>query len=113
MFKKKSDICLDVVDQRGWTVTHHVVCPLDYGSFDNVHMLKLLCDAGAPQDNKDRTGATPLDLALNNGVMKLSKALQKLTGKLSASTWVCHLLFDIRNSVHKPILIILKFLMFY
>ena len=72
---------MKATDQLGWTVTHHLVCPLEYGTYDNVQLLKLLIDAGAPLDYRDNSGFSPLDHSLIRAAPKLAKALQKLAGK--------------------------------
>ncbi|XP_064623807.1 poly [ADP-ribose] polymerase tankyrase-like [Lineus longissimus] len=77
-FPKKSDVDLTVQDDQAWTVIHHLASPLEVGSYDNLEMLKILVDNGAPLTEKDRAGLTALDCALNNGATKLSKGIQKL-----------------------------------
>ena len=77
---------LTAKDQQGWSLVHHVVAPIEEASYDNVAMLKLLSDAGAPLSEKDMTGLTPLDYALRQNAPELAKALQKL---LKKSHWVC------------------------
>ncbi|XP_074658150.1 poly [ADP-ribose] polymerase tankyrase-like [Tubulanus polymorphus] len=79
-FTKKSKVDLNVQDKQGWTVIHHLVCPLDDGTYDNVELLKLLVENGAVMNTKDRNGLTPLDYALIKGASNLAKGLQKLAG---------------------------------
>ena len=86
-FTKQSDVSVMESDQQGWTVIHHLVSPIEYGTYDNVHLLKILVDAGAPLQQKDNAGLTPLDYALLRGATQLAKAMQKLLGK-DKKTWV-------------------------
>ena len=61
-----------------------------FGSYENVRVLKMLVDAGAPLQLADKNGKTCLHLALANGLTTLAKAIQKLIGK-QPKTWVTNL----------------------
>ncbi|XP_066280586.1 poly [ADP-ribose] polymerase tankyrase-like isoform X1 [Branchiostoma lanceolatum] len=71
---------LGAMDNKGWTVVHHLVQPMEYGSYENVEILELLHKEGAPLDVKDKAGKTPLDYALGLGYMKLAEAINRLLG---------------------------------
>lgn len=86
-YKRVSAVQMNVKDDDGLTLVHHLVIPLKVGTFDNVAILKLLHDAGAPIADKDNTGLTPLDYALNHNAPTLAKALQKLMG-IPLAKWV-------------------------
>ncbi len=89
---------VDARDQQGWCAVHHLVCPLEYGTYDNVRLLALLAGAGATITAADSAGLTPLDYAFIRGAPALVKAIQKLMGRPKAdwvsahaafSTWLC------------------------
>ena len=65
-FKKVSNVNLNTVDKNGWTVIHHAVCPLSFGTFDNDELVFILGKAGAKLNVKNKKGETPLDLAVKN-----------------------------------------------
>jgi hypothetical protein len=44
-------------------LVHALVRPIEYGSFENMELLKMLINAGAPAGENNTTGKTPLDLA--------------------------------------------------
>ncbi|WAR19580.1 TNKS1-like protein [Mya arenaria] len=75
---KTSPVNLAAVDNAGRNVVHHLVCPMDYGTFECEDHLYMLARAGAPLDIKDAAGDTPLQLALKNGAPRLVKRLQSL-----------------------------------
>ena len=78
--EKTSDVNLNAADSQGWTVIHHLVSPLEYGTFDNEELLYVLFKAGASLNEKDAAGLTPLNRALICGAVKLSQMLQRLQG---------------------------------
>ena len=88
-FEKKTNLDLRARDSQGWSVIHHLVSPLEYGTYDNVGLLKILYDSGAPIRTTDNAGLTPLDYSLIRGAPNLSEALQKLNG-VDKKTWVCY-----------------------
>ena len=66
-----------IVDKEGRTIVHHIVCPLDFGSYENVDMLEFL----APKANfnaEDKKGVTPLGYASQQQSGKLSAVLTKM-----------------------------------
>ena len=69
---------MNATDTQGWTAIHHLVAPLEFGTFDEVDMLNILVGAGADHDKKDNAGLTPLDHALIKGASKLAAELQNL-----------------------------------
>ncbi|XP_078592750.1 poly [ADP-ribose] polymerase tankyrase-like isoform X2 [Branchiostoma floridae x Branchiostoma japonicum] len=79
---------LGAMDNKGWTVVHHLVQPMEYGSYENVEILELLHKEGAPLAVKDKAGKTPLDYAHALGYMKLTEALNRLLGTTSIMTRV-------------------------
>jgi hypothetical protein len=44
---------VNAADSQGWTAVHHLVCPLDYGTFDNEEMLFVLAKVAADIQKKD------------------------------------------------------------
>ena len=76
-FKKTSNIKLNATDHSGWTAIHYLVEPLEYGTYDNVHILKVLAENGANIEAKLPNGSTPLTMALD-GAPKLAAGLQRL-----------------------------------
>ena len=76
--EKTSDVNLDAADLQGWTVIHHLVSPLEYGTFDNEELLYVLYKVGASLNEKDAAGLTPLNRALICGAVKLAQMLQRL-----------------------------------
>ncbi|CAD8139697.1 unnamed protein product [Paramecium pentaurelia] len=57
------NIQLSLRDQDGKTPIHHVVLPLDFGSYENLEMLKILMKI-FDYNLTDNNGLTPLDYAL-------------------------------------------------
>ncbi|XP_052057851.1 poly [ADP-ribose] polymerase tankyrase-like isoform X2 [Mytilus californianus] len=78
--EKTSDVRLNATDSQGWTAVHHLVCPLDYGTFDNEEILFVLAKVGADIQTKDNAGLSPLDHALIRGATQLARRLQILSG---------------------------------
>lgn len=78
--EKTSSVKLNAMDSQGWTAVHHLVCPLDYGTFDNEEILYVLAKVGADIQTKDNAGLSPLDHALIRGATQLARRLQMLSG---------------------------------
>lgn len=78
--EKTSDVNMNAADSQGWTAVHHLVCPLEYGTFDNEEMLFVLAKVGADIQKKDNAGLSPLDHALIRGATKLARRLQMISG---------------------------------
>lgn len=78
MVEKTSDLDLSAVDKVGRSVVHHVVCPLQTGTYDSEEIVYVLSRAGARLDLADKAGETPLQLALKTGAVKLAARLQAL-----------------------------------
>lgn len=78
--EKTSIVNINCIDNDGRTVLHHLVCPLEYGTYDNDEILYVLFKAGAPLEFEDTAGLSPLKHALINGAPRLARMLQKLTG---------------------------------
>jgi hypothetical protein len=76
--EKTSNVDLTVTDKFGWTVIHHLVSPLDYGTFDDEEILYVLAKAGAPLVTESKRGETPLKMALRIGAKKVASRLQAL-----------------------------------
>ena len=92
--EKTSSVDVNAVDNQGWSVIHHLVCSLEYGSYDNNKLLYTLWASGADIRIKDKTGLTPLDYATKKGAVKLSKRLQRLD-HVADSDVVCFMLFSL------------------
>ncbi|XP_060068797.1 poly [ADP-ribose] polymerase tankyrase-like [Ylistrum balloti] len=78
--EKTSPVDLNATDCQGWTVIHHLVCPLDYGTYDAEEILYVLWKAGADVLKKDNAGLSPLQHSLIHSASKLSKRLQMIAG---------------------------------
>ncbi len=85
--EKTSAVKLDATDDKGNTAVHHLAQSLEYGTFDNTTLLKVLHEAGASLKIKNNDGLTPLELALENCAEKLAKGLQSLLG-IPEEKWV-------------------------
>ena len=79
-FVKDSDVDIDAVDNKGRSALHHLIEAIPYATYEDVEILKLLSNAGAELNVKDKMGFTPCDLALKKGGLTLVKALQTLKG---------------------------------
>ena len=88
-FALKSDVNLRARDSQGWSVLHHLVSPIDFGTYDSVAMLKILYDLGGDVLLKmqDKAGLTAVDYSLIKGAPRLSRALQRLLG-IDEDKWV-------------------------
>jgi len=73
---------LKCVDEKGWSYAHHVVCPLDLGSYENVEILKLLSNAKVELSQPDKEGHTAYYYACRqrSGTMKAALKKLKATG---------------------------------
>lgn len=78
--EKTSAVDLKAVDENGWTVIHHLVSPLEFGTYDDEEILYILAKAGAPLETANKQGETPLKLALRIGAQMLSARIQSLLG---------------------------------
>ncbi|XP_029642629.1 poly [ADP-ribose] polymerase tankyrase isoform X2 [Octopus sinensis] len=91
--EKTSSVNLNYTDNDGRTVLHHLVCPLEYGTYDNDEILYVLFKAGAPLEYEDTAGLSPLKHTLMNGAPRLARMLQKLTNverdKWEKPTFTC------------------------
>ena len=71
-----------VIDHRqpenGRTAVHVCVKPFEFGSFENVKILRSLNDAGFDLSAKDGTNRTPLDYAMEQDSKVMAKELCKL-----------------------------------
>ena len=90
--EKTSIVNINCIDNDGRTVLHHLVCPLEYGTYDNDEILYVLFKAGAPVEFEDTAGLSPLKHALINGAPRLARMLQKLTG-VERDKWVSDSIF--------------------
>ena len=88
-FVKTSNVSLTAVDVHGRSIVHHAMKTCNHGTYENVPLLELLVELGAPTDLKDRHGQTPLDYALRGGTSKMACALQRLM-KVPEDKWVRH-----------------------
>lgn len=76
--------CNLVIDHRqpenGRTAVHVCVKPFEFGSFENVKILRSLHGAGFDLGAKDCNGRTPLDYAMEQDSKVMAKELCKLLG---------------------------------
>jgi ankyrin repeat protein len=87
---------LNMVDEKGWSVIHHLINPTNFGSFENVELLKILHDHGADINLKDSQGRSPLYYASLQDTKKLYNALISLGVKPLVHTplrYHCFVLF--------------------
>ncbi|MGO9259488.1 MAG: ankyrin repeat domain-containing protein [Bryobacteraceae bacterium] len=59
----------NIADERGWTAVHQAA------SRGNLRLLEAVLDAGGDRGRRDRTGDTPLDIAVQGGREKLAARL--------------------------------------
>ena len=52
------------MDHEGKSAVHHVVNPIEYGSYENVEIFNLLIANNFDINVKDKKGCTPLDYAI-------------------------------------------------
>lgn len=74
--EKTSQVNLEAKDKNSWTVIHHLVSPMDYGTYDNEEIFYVLSKVGAPLKVENSKGETPLKMALRIGAVKLVTRLQ-------------------------------------
>ena len=82
-----STVNVNAVDHAGRTALHHLLTTLPSGSYEDVHILKMLSDAKASLDVKDKEGRSLVDLALERKAVMMAKGLQSLMGVPKAE-WV-------------------------
>ncbi|XP_070180050.1 poly [ADP-ribose] polymerase tankyrase-like isoform X2 [Littorina saxatilis] len=75
----KSSLDIDIADPQGMTAFHHAVFSLEYGSFDNGEIIKLLIAAKGNPSKPDMKGELPKDSALMRGALRIYEALQRNT----------------------------------
>eukprot|EP01125_Pyxidicula_operculata_P022385 TRINITY_DN910_c2_g1_i3.p1 TRINITY_DN910_c2_g1~~TRINITY_DN910_c2_g1_i3.p1 ORF type:complete len:2962 (-),score=808.64 TRINITY_DN910_c2_g1_i3:90-8975(-) len=78
----KKAINYNFQDKDGKTVIHHVVCPLDFGSYENVALLEMLSLAGADVNILDNQKNSPIYYALMQDSGVMAESLKKLGAKL-------------------------------
>lgn len=76
--RAKLNLLNKVQDKKGKSAVHFVVNPCDFGSFENVEMLRLLHKAGFPLNLKDANGKTPIEYAWLQKSGTLFKELSSL-----------------------------------
>ncbi|XP_041358942.1 poly [ADP-ribose] polymerase tankyrase-like [Gigantopelta aegis] len=76
--QKTSSVNVNLCDMNGWTVLHHIACPLNNGSFDNDEMVFVLHKVGLRLNTRNKDGNTALDLALRSGAAKVARMIQTL-----------------------------------
>jgi ankyrin repeat protein/predicted DNA-binding WGR domain protein len=77
-------IKLKDTDQSGRNCLHYIVQPLQYGSYENQELLKLLLSTKEITDNPDSKGKTAYSLALNQRSGRLSEVFQSFGFKSKA-----------------------------
>lgn len=73
---KTSPLDLNATDPQGMTAFHHAVFSLDFGSFDNGDIIKVLMAANGDPNKPDMRGELPKDSALMRGATRIYNALQ-------------------------------------
>ena len=73
---KTSKLDLNASDPQGMTAFHHAVFSLDFGSFDNGEIIKVMMGANGDANKADMKGEIPKDSALMRGATRISNALQ-------------------------------------
>jgi len=71
LLSKKPKPKMNIQDKSGKTVVHYVVNPLEFGSWENVDMLRLLIQSGADPRIPDNDGKTPIYYAHLQGSRKM------------------------------------------
>jgi ankyrin repeat protein/predicted DNA-binding WGR domain protein len=79
-FSKLYKLNYKAVDNTGKTIIHYVVLPNDFGSYQNIKLLKLL-SKHADVNQKDKLGRSPLSYAIENRCDTLVADLKKLGAK--------------------------------
>lgn len=74
---------LNATDPQGMTAFHHAVFSLDFGSFDNGEIIKVLMGANGDPNKPDMKGELPKDSALMRGAMRIYNALQLSVSSLA------------------------------
>lgn len=83
---KDRNINVNAVDHQGRTVVHHLLNALPYGTYTDLTLLKMVRDAGAKLDVKDKTGKTPLNIAMELRAVNMAKGIQQLLG-VTKNNW--------------------------
>eukprot|EP01125_Pyxidicula_operculata_P008837 TRINITY_DN292_c0_g1_i1.p1 TRINITY_DN292_c0_g1~~TRINITY_DN292_c0_g1_i1.p1 ORF type:complete len:2964 (-),score=944.30 TRINITY_DN292_c0_g1_i1:25-8748(-) len=81
ILKKSKGLKLNAKDNKGKTVIHHLVNPMDYGSYENETLLRKLVEWGADVNIEDNAKKSPLFYASQQDSGKLSAALKELGAK--------------------------------
>ncbi|XP_048584119.1 poly [ADP-ribose] polymerase tankyrase isoform X2 [Nematostella vectensis] len=75
-----TSVDMSAKDKDGWTVVHHCVQNREYGSSENVSMLRLLAKFNSPLTAPDNTGHSPLYYAERQGSGRMEAVLRELIG---------------------------------
>jgi len=67
---------LEAVDDAACSVMHYCVQPIAFGSYENVELLKLLCNSRATVDLRNKAGQTPLALAYGQDSGRMARVLK-------------------------------------
>ncbi|KAL8622949.1 hypothetical protein ACOMHN_027070 [Nucella lapillus] len=81
-----SDIRVNDTDPVGMTAFHHTVASVDFGTFDNGEIIKLLLAAGGNHSTKDAQNLMPKDLALMSGAVRIYDAIIENTDEREKQT---------------------------
>ena len=71
---------MNALDNLGRSPIHYLMKTHDFGTYENVELLEKLSGLSARLSQKDHSGRTPLDYAMEAGSRKMVAALQQLMG---------------------------------
>lgn len=74
---KKIPLVKDSVDEKGWTLVHHIVQPLEFGSYENAEILKRALEEGFVWDKPNPEGLTPYQMACRQKSGKLKEIFER------------------------------------
>ena len=76
--KPPIEVDINATDSLGRTAVHHLMKTCDFGTYENVEILKKLAGKRAKLVAQDHQGKTPLDYTMETKSKKMATALQEL-----------------------------------